>query len=237
MGVTALWCSGVEVGVEVGAPTTLWFCTATHFHGDRRGVRVSNVRQLPPSRGVTVAPEHAFLSAAQELDLVQLVTAGDWLVRRRLTTPKRLASYVARATGRSTRAARRAASFVRARVDSPRESRLRMMLVLAGLPTPECNRGIGTDEWFLGHGDLVYEAHRVVLEYEGDQHRTDPKQWNLDIGRYEEFIGEGWTVIRVTSARMRTPRSMVQRVYAALVKGGYGGPSPVFSDEWRQFFG
>lgn len=178
MGVTALWC----YGVEVGDPTTLWFCTATRFHGQRRGVRVSNVRQLPPSGGFTVAPEHAFWSAAQELDLVQLVTAGDWLVRRRLTTPKRLESYLARAPGRCTLAARRAASFVRARVDSPRESRLRMMLVLAGLPTPECNPGIGT-EWFLGHGDLVYEANRVVLEYEGDQHRTDPTQWNLDIGR------------------------------------------------------
>ena len=82
MGVTALWC----YGVEVGAPTTLWFCTATRFHGDRSGVRVSNVRQLPPSRGVAVSPEHAFRSAAQDLDLVQLVTAGDWLVRRRLTT-------------------------------------------------------------------------------------------------------------------------------------------------------
>ena len=101
---------------------------------------------------------------------------------------------------------------------------------------PECNQGIGTDDWFIGHGDLVYDAYKVVLEYEGDQHRTDKTQWNIDIGRYEEFGGDGWTVIRVTSARMRTPRFLVLRVDAALRKGGYDGPQPMFSEEWQRLF-
>ena len=80
------------------------------------------------------------------------------------------------------------------------------------------------------------EAYKLVLEYEGEQHRTDKAQWNIDIGRYEEFGGEGWTVIRVTSARLRRRRSLVLRVDAALRKGGYSGPAPVFTEEWRRLF-
>jgi hypothetical protein len=161
------------------------------------------------------------------LNLKQLVTTGDWLVRLKLTSPERLVGYAEQARGRGCRAARRAAALVRARVDSPKESELRLMLVLAGLPEPACNQGIGTDEWFIGHGDLVYEVFRVVLEYEGDQHRLDKAQWDSDIGRFEQFVGEGWNAIRVTAARMRTPRALVLRVDAALRGGGYDGPAPV----------
>jgi hypothetical protein len=230
-GVTALRLYGVEVGRE----WPLCFGTTAAFHGVRRNTRVSVWRKAPPSRGLAVAPEHAFLGAAGDLDLVELVTAGDWLVRRKLTTPARLVAYTSHATGRHVRVARRAAALVRSRVDSPKETVLRLVLVLAGLPEPVCNQGIGTEEWFLGRGDLVYQAYKVVLEYEGDQHRTDKAQWNIDIGRYEEFTGEGYNVIRIT-ARMRHPRSLVLRVDAALRAGGYDGPPPVFSEEWRRLF-
>ena len=41
--------------------------------------------------------------------------------------------------GRGAKLARRAARFVRDGVDSAMETRLRMLLVLAGLPAPEVN--------------------------------------------------------------------------------------------------
>jgi hypothetical protein len=70
----------------------------------------------------------------------------------------------------------------------------------------------------------------------GDQHRLDKARWDSDIGRFEQFVGEGWNAIRVTAARMRTPRALVLRVDAALRGGGYDGPAPVFTDEWSQLF-
>jgi hypothetical protein len=72
--------------------------------------------------------------------------------------------------------ARTAVGLIRERVDSPRETWLRLSLVLAGLPTPECNLIIRDDRGPIGRVDLVYLAYQLVIEYEGDQHRTDRGQ-------------------------------------------------------------
>jgi hypothetical protein len=231
-GVTALWC----FGVEVASPRPLQFLT-THPHQVRRpGLQVSRTDRLPPARGLLVCPEHAFAVAARRLDLLQLVTAGDWLVRRSRTTPARLTAYARSYRGAGAPRARRAAALVRERVDSPRETALRLCLVLAGLPEPECNVTLGTEDRPIGRVDLLLELYKLILEYEGDQHRTDRWQWNIDIGRVEEFSAEGYRVLRVTAEHMRRPRALVLRVHAALVAGGYRGPAPTFSAEWSELF-
>ena len=43
------------------------------------------------------------------------------------------------------------------------------------------------DQGPMGRVDLVYLAYKLIIEYEGDQHRTDRHQWNADIDRHEEF--------------------------------------------------
>ena len=231
-GVTALWC----FGVEVGRPRPLHFVTS-HPHQIRRpGLQVSRTRRLPRSRGHTVPPEHAFAVASRRLNLLGLVTSGDWLVRLKRTTPARLVAYSDDYGGAGAAMARRAARLVRRRVDSPGESRLRLCLVLAGLPEPECNITLGTDDRPIGRVDLLLEAYRLILEYEGDQHRTDRWQWNVDIGRVEEFSAEGYRVLRVTADHMRQPRALLRRVHTALVAGGYTGPAPVFTGEWSALF-
>ena len=203
-GVTALRLMGLDLG-----PTApLRFLTRWPIQRRLAGAVVSRVVTMPPHERGRLKAEPAFVTAADQLDLVDLVAAGDWLVRRRRTSPRALSAYVAEASGRGSVRARRAAALVRIRVDSVRETRLRLVVVLAGLPEPECNIALGSDEWFIGTVDLVYQKYRVILEYEGDQHRTDDNQWNSDIGRYEEFTDEGWTVIRVSKQRMRYPRSL-----------------------------
>ena len=109
---------------------------------------------------------------------------------------------------------------------------LRLCLLLAGLPTPDCNLVMGTNDHSIGQVDLVFKEFGVLIEYEGDQHRTDRWQWNVDIGRYEEFTADGYLVIRVTGAAMRRAREVVCRVDAALRSRGYRGPAPRFSQEW-----
>jgi len=76
----------------------------------------------------------------------------------------------------------------------------------------------------------------LILEYEGDQHRTDLEQWNLDIGRVEAFGNEGYRVLRVTSAHLRAPRILIDRIHRAMVAGGYSGQPPAFTPEWRALF-
>jgi hypothetical protein len=232
--------SGVTVlqlrGLDLGPSEPLRFLTVSPRQVRRPALRVTRVRTLPPNDGRCVTPEGAFITAAGTLDLVDLVAAGDWLVKRRLATPDSLVAMTAGVQLRGCANARRAASLVRRRVDSVRETRLRLLLVLAGLPEPDCNVPLGTKQWFIGTPDLVYQVFHVVVEYEGDQHRRKG-QWTYDIGRYEDFTADGWTVIRVTSERMSSPIALVKRIYAALRAGGYDGPPPVFSDEWLTLFG
>jgi very-short-patch-repair endonuclease len=86
--------------------------------------------------------------------------------------------------------------------------------VLAGLPVPECNLVIGDDDGPIGRVDLVYLAYKLIIEYEGDQHRTNRAQWNRDIDRHEDFVRDHWTLmIRVTSERSRWPRQLVRGIY------------------------
>src|SRR5699024_4888647 len=55
---------------------------------------------------------------------------------------------------------------------------------------------------------LGYAAARLAIEYESDFHRTDRRQWNMDIDRENALEHEGWALIRVTS---RTDRRMLVR--------------------------
>jgi very-short-patch-repair endonuclease len=89
-----------------------------------------------------------------------------------------------------------------------------------GTARPCCNLVIGDDDGPIGRVDLGYLAHKLILEYEGDQHRTDRAQWNADIDRHEDFARDHWTLIRVTSERARWPRQLVRGVYEALRVNG-----------------
>ena len=225
-GVTALQLLGVEVGAEV----PLRFVTA-HPHQVRRpGVRVRRSSTVPTS-----SAEVAFVSAAHELDLVDLVAAGDRLARLGLTTPDDLVRVTAAARGRATRHARRAAGLVRDGVDSVQETRLRLALVLAGLPEPEVNPTVHVEGRRVGRVDLLLRRWRIVIEYEGDQHRVERAQWNRDVWRQEQLVSDH-VLLRVTAERGRTPRAVVLGVHDALTARGYDGPAPVFTPEWRALF-
>lgn len=129
------------LGVTVGGARPVRFVSA-HPHQVRRpGIRVRRVRSLPPvdSDGLQTTAAAAFVAAAQELDLVDLVAAGDWLVRLGCSTLADLGEAAAAHRGRGAVLARRAAALVRERVDSAQETRLRLCLVLTGLPEPQVN--------------------------------------------------------------------------------------------------
>jgi hypothetical protein len=223
-------------GVYVCALLPMTFATTHPRQVRRPDLKVMRLKVLPPHRDGMASPEHCWLIAASALNLLDLVTAGDWLLRRRRTTLARLQTAVQEYKGRGIVLARTAVRLVRERVDSPRESWLRLCLVLAGLPTPECNLIIGDDQRPIGRVDLVYVAYKVIIEYEGDQHRTDRNQWNADIDRHEDFARDNWTLIRVTSERTRWPRQIVRGVYKALKANGYDGPEPEFGPLWTSLF-
>jgi hypothetical protein len=223
------------MGIEVGSVEPLRFVTTSPRQVRRRGIRVTRVSVLPRAWGLSAVPEHCWMVAALELNLLELVTAGDWLIRRKLTSRAALADYLAASSSRGSAAARPGLELVRARVDSPRETWLRLCLVLAGLPEPDCNPMIKGVRG-AGRVDLLYEDFRIIIEYEGEQHLTDRKQWHKDIDRQEDFGGVGYLTIRVTKEHACHPRVVVRRVHEALRSRGYCGPEPVFDRRWTELF-
>jgi len=150
------------LGVAVGSQGPMTFATTHPWPVRRRDVKVMRLKQSPPHRNGVAAPEHCWLRAASTLNLLDLVTAGDWLIRLGRTTLARSTRRCRDIASRGV-AARAAVKLVRERVDSPRETWLRLCLVLAGLPI--CNLVIGDDQGPIGRVDLVYMAvpadHRV----------------------------------------------------------------------------
>ncbi|WP_271178586.1 DUF559 domain-containing protein [Leifsonia poae] len=150
-----------------------------------------------------------------------LVCAGDALLRRKnpLTEPDALRMAVEAATDRPrVDRLRRALRLIRPRTDSPMETRLRLALIRARLPEPGVNIAIlDSRDSFIGFGDLVYTGARVVVEYDGDHHRSDPAQYSADVDRHWRMQNAGWQLVRLDRAHLRNnAHEAVNRVRQAL---------------------
>ena len=93
----------------------------------------------------------------------------------------------------------------------------------AGLPEPEVNGVILNRMGVkLATGDLVYRRYRVLLEYDGGQHRTDEEQYHWDIDRLDDLMEDTWRVIRINKSHLRTrPAPVIRKVQTALRAAGW----------------
>lgn len=98
---------------------------------------------------------------------------------------------------------------------SPKESWLRLVLIDAGLPAPATQIRV-TDGRVVAYLDMGWEAPMVAVEYDGEQHRTDRRQYVKDIRRAEMVGRLGWNVIRVINEDR--PNLIVQRAREALAR-------------------
>ena len=191
-------------------------------------------------QGIRVsAPFQTFVELAGLLSMVELVAVGDALVRRGTSSARDLREFCAAYAGRHAVAARRAASYARDGVDSPRESRLRLLIVLAGLPEPIINFKIRDEDGaVLYRFDLSFPGLKIVVEYDGRQHAESSRQWRADIRRREWLDNHGWRLIVVENEGIFTePRVTVERVYGVLAARGCPDLPRVISDAWRRHFG
>lgn len=174
-----------------------------------------------------IDPVSAWFQLATELSVFELVIMGDDLVRRQhpATTPETLQRRVQRFHGRRGRQKILTAfSYVRPRSESPRETEVRLALVAAGLPEPEVNPEICDSQGqFLAYGDLVYGEFKVMVEYEGIHHRTDPGQYARDISRRNRLTAEGWIVIQISKHQWRNRDKVIGEIRAALLARGWDG--------------
>lgn len=182
--------------------------------------------------------EQVFVELGELLSLVDLVVVGDHLVRKGHTSPERLRSFCEQTTSRGASHAQLAASYVRERVDSPMETRLRMLIVLAGLPEPEVNR-IVRDEFGVPvrRYDLSYPSSRTAVEYDGRHHIEREDQWESDLERREASDGDGYRLLVVIAKGIYLePERTLLRIWRVLRERGEAGVPAVLSDDWRPHF-
>ncbi|WP_431277189.1 hypothetical protein [Leifsonia poae] len=160
-------------------------------------LRLWNGLRVPP-------PIEVWCELASMMSIDDLIVAGDAIVRRRdpLGSTADLASAAADAVNRpGVKRLRSALESIRARTDSPMETRLRLAIARAGLPEPEVNWAVlGTDGSFKGFADLAFPQYRVIVEYDGDQHRSDPDQYFSDVDRLWTFQTLEWRIVRVNKS-------------------------------------
>lgn len=109
----------------------------------------------------------------------------------------------------------KALELVDAGAQSPRESYLRLLLLDAGFPRPHTQIPVlGVDGIPVAYLDLGWEDFLVGVEYDGDHHRLDRRQYIKDIRRLEMLERMGWIVVRVVAEDR--PAYVVRRVRAAI---------------------
>jgi very-short-patch-repair endonuclease len=163
---------------------------------------------MTASAGIALStPAAAWAECATLLSVDELVALGDAIVteERCLTTVDDLRAEILRRRGaRGCRRLRDAVELVRVGSGSAMESETRLLIVRNELPEPVLQHEIRDPGGrFVARVDMAFPEHGVVVEYEGDHHRTDPGQWHRDVARYRTLERLGWRTFRVTRSDVR----------------------------------
>lgn len=153
-----------------------------------------------------IAPVLTWLDLAPTSDLEEMVVLGDAILHREPGLAEALHQTVADNCGaRGIKRAMHALELIRPGVLSAQESLWRLRFRAAGFPEPELNVTVRdrSGRW-LGVGDSVWRAQRVVAEYDGDYHFT-VEQRRLDQTRRRAMRGGDCAVIEINGADNRNP--------------------------------
>lgn len=119
---------------------------------------------------------------------------------------------------RGVRQLRELVALVDAGAESPKESWLRLLVVDGGLPVPETQIPVWENGFPFAYLDMGWRHIQLALEYDGDQHRTDRRQYLTDLRRIPRLESLGWEVIRVVAEDR--PAEVLWRVREAYRRRG-----------------
>ena len=217
-GLTAGWlhdlgcdpCDPIEVTLPPGAGIA-----------GRAGIRVR--RAVLPKKDVVTAKgfrataiERTLADLSAALTVTETVVLADAACHARLTNRSKLAAKAEAASGRpGVENLRRVLELVEPASESPMETRLRMLLVLSGLPHPVAQHP-AHDRWgeFLGRLDLYYPQAKLGIEYDGATHKVSLADDNR---RQNRLLQSGIRLLRFTAGDIyKRPDAVVAEVRALL---------------------
>ncbi len=168
-------------------------------------------------------PVRTCFDLARFLPLADAVAAGDVALRRHLLRLEELREYIARRPRwRGIGQARRVVDLLEPNAESQMESRLRLLLVLSGLPRPEAQVSIYNENGaFVARLDLFYRTASLGIEYDGATHRDSLA---ADAHRLNRLLRAGISVLRYTASDVyKRPGEVVQEVRAELQARKHAG--------------
>lgn len=201
------------------------------IHGVKVAPHLASVRE---HRGLRVSsPASTWAMLGTTVTARELVIVGDALVRVprddrgmptvALTTIEELARAVSAGPRPGVARLRGVLDQIRVGSSSPLETEYRLDAAARGLPEAELDVEImGPDGRRAGITEVVYRRYRVLVEVEGDHHRTSRAQWNRDIEKYAAYAAAGWEVVRLTGLHVRSGRAPAI-VAGALRRHGWSG--------------
>ena len=225
-GLTATWLHGLDVApcdpVEVIIPGPLG-------SGRRAGASVRRAalaaEDIVLRRGLpTTSALRTVVDLGGRDPLTEAVVAADLFLHAGLVTIADLRLHVAEhPKAKGIARLRRVVDLAEPKAESAMETRLRILLVLTGLPRPEVQVSIRDDDGrFLGRPDLLYRLQRLAIEYDGGNHRDRLVDDNR---RQNGLVGAGFRLLRFTAADVYgTPNAVATQVRQAL--GAKSAPRP-----------
>ncbi|MGW4498431.1 DUF559 domain-containing protein [Micromonospora sp. NPDC004336] len=218
------WCDAVALALPVGgviagrsaaylwgvdllardAPVTVLLPRAARM---RPHPRLRAIRSVVPDSDrarfgglpVTTALRTAF-DLGRQAPRDEALVAVDALLHRRLVKLGTLRAYAdARPGWPGLSLLREVLALANPLAESPMETRLRLLLLDAGLPPAIAQHDVRDPSGrFVGRVDLAWPALRVAVEYDGDHHR-ERAHFRQDVARLNALRAAGWVVLRFTA--------------------------------------
>jgi hypothetical protein len=169
---------------------------------------------------LVTTPARTAYDLARQLPRVEAVARLDALMRATPFSVEDVLLLAKRHPGaRGLRRLRAAMPLVDGGAASPKESWLRLLLIDAGFPAPTTQIPVHENWHLVGVLDMGWEKYKVAIEYDGDHHRSNRRQYVRDQQRLRKLEAMGWIIIRVIAED--APEDIARRVRDALIRRGY----------------
>ncbi|MDQ0238124.1 DUF559 domain-containing protein [Arthrobacter bambusae] len=213
------WISHVTAARLRSSCLPPWLADSTELHlskprslpGTRRkgviGHRViAAENEVESVDGIRISTRpRTWLDMARLLPLNDLVCMGDELIRvprqalegrdTPFATREELRVLVERHPNlQGVVRARQALELMRVGADSAPESLLRLAMLDAGIPEPELQLSLRSDDPFSPSADLGFRRRRIAIQYDGGHHLAEAQTLS-DRRRNKAFEAAGWTVL------------------------------------------
>jgi hypothetical protein len=214
VGLTAGWMHGLDLPpaspVQVALPADCDIRTRAGL--EVRHCNVDGDTVMLKGLPATTAAR-TLVDLCARLSPVEALVALDMACLTGLIDKGALRHYPDSVPGRRGVARLRHLADLAAPAESPMETRLRWLLIKAGLPTPEVQSDLyDSDGQFVGRADLFYPLVHLVIEFDGGNHRD---RLVSDDRRQNSLVSAGYRILRFTTADLYgRPDTVVAQVRA-----------------------